>query len=102
MKIFGEHHGETFLDPVTRTLCRLMIFFCAVLIGVEYFFKDDAQVFQVITNVLTGITGAFLGRINPQKGAQGAPGIPGLPGDAIGASVTATSTVTTTPISENK
>lgn len=53
------------VEPVMYLLALLILFFTAVLIGVEYFFRDDAQVFQVVATVLTGFTGAFLGRIKP-------------------------------------
>jgi len=36
------------------------------LIFVEFFFKDDSQLFQVIASVLTGFLGAFLGRVKPE------------------------------------
>lgn len=55
-------------DPVEPTLYLLfygMIFFAGVLIGVEYFFKEDGQMFQVIAGILTGFTGAFFGRMKP-------------------------------------
>lgn len=53
------------IDRVLYLLFAGMLFFTAVLIGVEYFFKDDAQVFQVIAGILTGFTGAFFGRLKP-------------------------------------
>lgn len=36
-----------------------MIFFTCVLIFVEYRFQQDAQVFQVISNIVSGFAGAF-------------------------------------------
>lgn len=84
---------DTKLEPILKYLGFFMIFFTVVLVGVEYFFKEDAQVFQVIAGILTGITGACLARIKPPQGATGATGATGA--DATGPTVTTTASVTT-------
>lgn len=80
---------DTKVEPVLKLLAATMVFFTVVLIGVEYFFKEDAQVFQVIASILTGVVGAFLGRIKPAKGDSGTDGV-------TGASITVASSVTKT------
>lgn len=57
------------VESVLLLLAGLMIFFTVVLIGCEIKFKDDGQVFQVISGLLTGISGAFLMRIKPRANA---------------------------------
>lgn len=56
------------IDPVLYLLFSGMIFFTLILIGVEYFFMADGQMFQVVAGVLTGFTGAFFGRMKPGAG----------------------------------
>ena len=51
------------VDPVLYLLFIGMVFFTAVLIGVEYFFKDDGQVFQVVAGILTGFAGSFFTKL---------------------------------------
>lgn len=60
-------------NKIDRTLFLLffgMVFFVFVLIFVEYFFKDDGQMFQVISGLVTGFAGAFFGRMKPQGEAD--------------------------------
>jgi len=52
-------------DTVTHQLYWGIWISVACLIFVEKFFREDAQVFQVIASVLTGFLGAFLGRVKP-------------------------------------
>lgn len=60
------------IEPILYLLAAIILFFTVVLIGVEYIFKDDAQVFQVIATLLTGFAGAFMGRVKPaQQGKDG-------------------------------
>ncbi len=54
------------LDPVLNLLFFGMLLFTGMLLIVEWRFKDDGQIFQTIAGVLTGLTGAFLARINPK------------------------------------
>jgi hypothetical protein len=56
------------LDPVLILLFVCMIFFTGVLFSAEIWFNNDSQIFQVVAGILTGIVGAFLGRIKPEKG----------------------------------
>jgi uncharacterized membrane-anchored protein len=63
------------IEPILYLLAAMMIFFTAVLIGVEWGFHDDAQVFQVVATILSGIAGAFTIRIKPaNQSALQAPG----------------------------
>jgi hypothetical protein len=75
------------LDPVLRLLVLCMIFFTAILFAAEVWFNNDSQLFQVVAGILTGITGAFLGRIKPTQGATGKDGADGADGAASSVSV---------------
>lgn len=55
------------VDPVLRLLAAAAVFFSLLLIFVEWRFNSDAQVFQVFAGILTGVVGAFLGRVDPKK-----------------------------------
>lgn len=55
------------LDPVLILLAAMMVFFTAALFVCATLLKTDGQTFQVISSLLTGISGAFLGRIMPKK-----------------------------------
>ncbi len=55
------------LDPVLLLLAGMMVFFTGALFFVSTQLKTDGQTFQVISSLLTGISGAFLGRIMPKK-----------------------------------
>lgn len=59
-------HSEK-IDPVLYLIFGGMVFFTFVLIGVEHFFMQDAQVFQVVAGILTGFTGAFFARMKPPQ-----------------------------------
>lgn len=71
------------LEPVLKLLAGLMIFFTAVLFVSEKFFPSDGQIFQVVSGLLTGISGAFLMRIKPRATGE-------VDGNAV---TTATTTV---------
>ncbi len=85
------------LEPVLKLLCVCMVFFTAILFASEIWFNSDSQLFQVIAGILTGIVGAFLGRIKPAaKGDTGPPGASVFPPVADGAaSVTSVTSITT-------
>ena len=53
------------IEPILYLLSALIVLFTSVLIGVEWAFKDDAQVFQVVASILSGLAGAFMARIKP-------------------------------------
>ena len=55
------------IDPILLLLATLMIFFTAMLFICAVWLKTDGQTFQVVSSLLTGISGAFLGRIMPKK-----------------------------------
>lgn len=59
-------------DKIDKTLMLLFIgtlVFTAILLIVDYVFKDDAQLFQVIAGITTGFAAAFLARMKPQGDA---------------------------------
>lgn len=58
----------------------LLLFFgifsaLALLIFVDFKFKEDGQTFQVISSLVGALTGAFLLRIKPQTKEQENPGM---------------------------
>jgi hypothetical protein len=77
----------TKLEPVLVLLVACMIFFTGILFASEIWFNNDSQLFQVVAGILTGITGAFLGRIKPIQGSSGKDGADGVAG-ADGAAAT--------------
>lgn len=58
------------IEPILFMLAGLIVFFACLLIFVEHFFASDGQVFQVISNILSGIAGAFIMRIKPANQGQ--------------------------------
>ncbi len=77
------------LEPVLILLSGLMIFFTAMIFVAEHFFASDGQIFQVISGLLTGISGAFLMRIKPRG--------PASPGDLENTVVSSTTSAVTVP-----
>lgn len=73
------------LEPVLILLSGLMIFFTAMIFVAEHFFASDGQIFQVISGLLTGISGAFLMRIKPRG-----PATPDDPHNTVVSSTTQT------------
>lgn len=57
----------TKLDPVLRLLTSLVIAFALLLFVSEHFFPMDGQIFQVMSNLLSGFGGALLMRVKPSK-----------------------------------
>jgi len=55
------------LDPVLLLLAAMIFVFTGLLIVIAEILKNDGQTFQVISGLLTGFSGAFLGRIMPKK-----------------------------------
>ncbi len=55
------------IDPVLKLLFAGMVLFTAVLIGVTWFFKDDGQIFQVVSALVSGLAGSFFTRLKPAK-----------------------------------
>ncbi len=53
-------------DSVTLLLYYGIWLSILVLVVGEIFFKDDSQLFQVVSSVLIGFLGAFLGRVKPE------------------------------------
>jgi len=54
------------VEPVVFLLAALMLIFSLIVIFCEKVFPNDGQVFQVFSNLLAGISGAFLMRIKPR------------------------------------
>lgn len=54
------------VEPVVFLLAALMLVFSFIVILCEKVFPNDGQVFQVFSNLLAGISGAFLMRIKPR------------------------------------
>jgi hypothetical protein len=58
------------VDATTVTLLIAVMFFVAVLVVGEIFWKDDSQLFQVVAGIVSGLVGAMLARVKPEdKGA---------------------------------
>ncbi len=55
------------VEPIIYLLCIMIGFFVVVLMACEAFWKDDAQIFQVIATGLSGFIGALLARIKPAQ-----------------------------------
>ena len=53
------------IDPVLRLLFYGMLAYTALLLFVEWRFNNDSVVFQVISSIISGFTGAFFGRMVP-------------------------------------
>lgn len=53
------------IEPITILLLFTMVFYTAALFVAEAKFQSDAVFFQVISNILSGIVGAFLMRTKP-------------------------------------
>jgi hypothetical protein len=51
------------VDYITVLLFLGIVIFAIFTVGVDYFFKTDGQIFQVMAGVLTAFTGGFFTRI---------------------------------------
>lgn len=47
-----------------------LMFFAGVLLITEFFFKDDAQIFQVIAGILTGFASALFALLTKKEPGQ--------------------------------
>jgi hypothetical protein len=72
------------IDPILKLLFIGIVFFTLVLFAAEKWFTNDGQIFQVVSGLLTGFSGAFFMGIKKDLG---------LPDDT--ASTTVSKTVTT-------
>lgn len=68
-------NNDSKVDPILWMLFAGMFMFAGVLIFIEYAFKDDGQLFQVFSGMLTAFSGAFFMRVKPKDPPQ--------PGDNI-------------------
>ncbi len=91
MKLDGK------IEPITLLLLFTMMFYTVALFVAEFRFQSDAVFFQVISNILSGIVGAFLMRTKPA-------GSPSPPENAstVQATTTVQETKTTIPASDIK
>lgn len=55
------------IDPVLFLLTSLVLIFAGALIVVSKISPNDGQTFQILSNLVTGFSGALLMRINPKK-----------------------------------
>lgn len=54
------------MDPVLYLLSILVVFFVVSLFASEKWFPNDGQIFQVISSLVAGFSGALLVRVKPQ------------------------------------
>ena len=81
------------IEPVLYLLTFLVLVFTCSLFASEHFFPNDGQIFQVVSNLLSGFGGALLMRVKPAAKATDDPVIP-PPGTTL------SSTASTTASSE--
>ena len=53
------------IEPVLYLLTFLVLVFTCSLFASEHFFPNDGQIFQVVSNLLSGFGGALLMRVKP-------------------------------------
>lgn len=53
------------IEPVLYLLALLVLVFTACLFISERFYPNDGQIFQVVSNLLSGFGGALLMRVKP-------------------------------------
>ncbi len=58
------------IEPVILLLTALLVFFTCALFAAEHFFNSDSQLFQVLSGLLTAISGALLMRVKPREPAD--------------------------------
>lgn len=70
------------IDPIIRALFLAVFLYTLLLLAIAKLMPNDGQTFQVISTILSGFSGALLGRIHPGK-AQAAPGDKADPKDTL-------------------
>ena len=63
------------VEPILLFLILLMIFFTGALFLAEWRFGNDGQMFQVVSNVLSAVAGAFIMRVKPSSGTPNPPNV---------------------------
>lgn len=58
------------VDPVLLLLFSGITIFTGVMIFIEFKFKDDGQLFQVVSGLVAGFAGAFFTRLKPRSDAE--------------------------------
>ena len=53
------------VEPIIKLLAVLLVFFSLLVIFCDWRFQNDGQVFQVFSNIMSGIAGAILVRVKP-------------------------------------
>lgn len=79
------------IEPVLLLLTILVLAFCGMLFAAEHWFVSDSQLFQVISGLVTGFSGALLMRVKPRSER----GDPGTEPDTTTTVTTPTATVET-------
>ncbi len=59
------------VDPVLILLLLGILTFTCLLIFVNYLWREDGQMFQVISGITTGFAGAFFARMKPESEKKG-------------------------------
>lgn len=55
------------IDPILFLLLGGMVFFTGVLVYTAHAFKDDGQIFQVLSGLVIGFSASFFTRVTPKK-----------------------------------
>lgn len=58
------------VDPVLLLLLGAIVFFTLVMIYASHLFPTNQVLFQTISGLLTGFSGAFIMRVNPKSMSQ--------------------------------
>ncbi len=82
------------LEPVLYLLAFLVLVFTGCLFASEHWFPNDGQIFQVVSNLLSGFGGALLMRVKPAGKPGEDPVIP-PPGTTVAASSTISTSAST-------
>ena len=53
------------IEPIVLLLFMATVFFVMLLVAVDWLFKGEGQVFQVVAGLATGTGAAFLARMKP-------------------------------------
>jgi hypothetical protein len=55
------------IEPILLLLCGGIFLSVVIMLFCEHYFKDDGQIFQVVSNLVAGFSGAFFGRMSPRS-----------------------------------
>jgi hypothetical protein len=71
--VAGKRGRAVKLEPVLILLAVLVICFTVALFVAEKAFPNDGQIFQVISGLVTGFSGALLMRVKPRSAGDDLP-----------------------------